>query len=104
MKNSLKLSVVIPAYNEEGNIAATVDGIRAVLLREAIPYELVLVDDNSADATATVLETLAAADPGVVVVRREPPRGFGRAVRSGLERATGDVIVICMADLSDDPE
>ncbi|MFP5259936.1 MAG: glycosyltransferase family 2 protein, partial [Acidobacteriota bacterium] len=44
------------------------------------------------------------ADPGVAVVRREPPRGFGRAVRSGLERATGDVIVICMADLSDDPE
>lgn len=104
MKNSLKLSVVIPAYNEEGNIAATVDGIRAVLVREAIPYELVLVDDNSADATATVLESLAAADPGVVVVRRDPPRGFGRAVRSGLERATGDVIVICMADLSDDPE
>lgn len=104
MKNSLKLSVVIPAYNEEGNISATVDGIRAVLVREAIPYELVLVDDNSADATGAVLESLAAADPGIVVVRRQPPRGFGRAVRSGLERASGEVIVICMADLSDDPE
>lgn len=104
MKNSMKLSIVIPAYNEEGNITTTVNGIRAVLVREAIPYELVLVDDNSADATATVLETLAAADPGIVVVRREPPRGFGRAVRSGLERATGEVIIICMADLSDDPE
>ncbi|MHC1791195.1 glycosyltransferase family 2 protein [Solidesulfovibrio sp.] len=103
-KNSYKLSIVIPAYNEEGNITATVEGIRAVLLREAIPYELVLVDDNSADATLTVLDGLAAADPGIVVVRREPPRGFGRAVRSGLERASGDVIVICMADLSDDPE
>lgn len=104
MKNTMKLSIVIPAYNEEGNITATVDGIRSVLVREAIPYELVLVDDNSADATASVLEGLAAADPGIVVVRREPPRGFGRAVRSGLERATGDVIIICMADLSDDPE
>ena len=104
MKNSLKLSVVIPAYNEEGNITATVDGIRAVLVRESIPYELVLVDDNSADATGTVLEALAAADPGIVVVRRQPPRGFGRAVRSGLEKASGEVIVICMADLSDDPE
>ncbi|WP_075356448.1 glycosyltransferase family 2 protein [Desulfovibrio sp. DV] len=104
MKNSMKLSIVIPAYNEEGNITTTVDGIRSVLVREAIPYELVLVDDNSADATGNVLDTLAAADPGIVVVRRESPRGFGRAVRSGLERATGDVIIICMADLSDDPE
>ncbi|KHK00685.1 glycosyltransferase family 2 protein [Desulfovibrio sp. TomC] len=104
MKNSMKLSIVIPAYNEEGNITSTVEGIRAVLVRESIPYELVLVDDNSADATGAVLETLAAADPGIVVVRREPPRGFGRAVRSGLDRATGEVIIICMADLSDDPE
>ena len=104
MENSLKLSVVIPAYNEEGNITATVEGIRAVLVREHIPYELVLVDDNSTDATGTVLETLAGADSGIVVVRRQLPRGFGRAVRSGLECATGDVIVICMADLSDDPE
>ena len=104
MKNTMKLSIVIPAYNEEGNITTTVDGIRSVLVREAIPYELVLVDDNSADATGNVLDTLAAADPGIVVVRREPPRGFGRAVRSGLERATGEVIIICMADLSDDPE
>jgi dolichol-phosphate mannosyltransferase len=104
MKNALKLSVVIPAYNEEGNITATVDGIRAVLRREAIPYELVLVNDNSADSTGAVLDTLAAADPGILPVHRESPRGFGRAVRSGLERATGDVIVICMADLSDDPE
>lgn len=104
MKNAMLLSVVIPAYNEEGNITATIDGIRSVLRREGVPYELVLVNDNSADATGSVLDALAEADPGVVVVHREPPRGFGRAVRAGLERASGDVIVICMADLSDDPE
>lgn len=104
MKNSLTLSVVIPAHNEERNIEGTVAGLRAVLAREGIPYELVLVDDNSSDATAAVLDALAAADARVVMVRREPPRGFGRAVRSGLERATGEVIVLCMADQSDDPE
>ncbi len=98
------LSVVIPAHNEEGNIAATVEALVAVLRREAIPYELVLVDDNSTDGTGAMLESLAAADPGVVVVRRTPPRGFGRAIRAGLERARGDVLVICMADRSDDPE
>ncbi len=99
-----KLSVVIPAYNEEGNITATVAGLQQVLVREAIPYELVLVDDNSTDGTAATLAGLAAADPGVTVVRRQPPRGFGRAVRAGLARADGDVIVLCMADQSDDPE
>lgn len=104
MRNALTLSVVIPAHNEEGNITATVAGLRQVLAREGIPYELVLVDDNSTDATAGVLEGLAGEDAGVVVVRREPPRGFGRAVRDGLARATGDVIVLCMADQSDDPE
>ena len=102
--HTLLLSVVIPAHNEEKNIAATVAGLTAVLRREAIPYELVLVDDNSTDATEAVLAGLAAADASVVAVRREPPRGFGRAVRSGLERARGEVIVLCMADQSDAPE
>lgn len=104
MNHTLSLSVVIPAHNEEGNIAATVAGLRRVLVREAIPYELVLVDDNSTDGTAEVLAGLAGCDPHVVVVRREPPRGFGRAVRAGLGEAGGDVIVLCMADQSDDPE
>lgn len=104
MEYTSLLSVVIPAHNEEGNITATVGGLQRVLRREAIPYEMVLVNDNSLDATADVLETLAAADPAIVVVQRTPPRGFGRAVRAGLERCRGDVIVICMADQSDDPE
>ncbi|MGE4538274.1 MAG: glycosyltransferase family 2 protein [Desulfovibrio sp.] len=104
MDQLLTLSVVIPAHNEEGNIRDTVAGLRRVLTREAIPYELVLVNDNSTDGTDAVLAALAGEDPHVVIVRRAPPRGFGRAVRAGLEQAGGDVIVICMADQSDDPE
>ncbi len=104
MKHTLTLSVVIPAHNEEQNIEATVQGLRHTLTRAGIPFELVLVNDNSTDATGDVLQSLAAADPAVVVVDRQPPRGFGRAVRSGLERATGEVIVICMADRSDSPD
>jgi dolichol-phosphate mannosyltransferase len=102
--HTLTLSIVIPAHNEEKNIEGTVAGLQRVLRREGIPYELMLVDDNSTDATGEVLKRLAASDPAVVAVRREPPRGFGRAVRAGLEKATGDVIVICMADQSDSPE
>lgn len=104
MTKLLTLSVVIPAHNEEDNITATVEGLRRVLIREAIPYELVLVNDNSTDGTAEVLDGLAANDPNVVVVCREPPRGFGRAVRAGLARAGGDVIVLCTGDQSDNPE
>jgi dolichol-phosphate mannosyltransferase len=104
MEQPPTLSVVIPAHNEEGNIAATVAGLQRVLRREAIPYELVLVDDNSRDGTGAVLAALAEADAAIVTVRRFPPRGFGRAVRAGLERVSGDIVVICMADQSDDPE
>ena len=104
MKHTTKLSIVIPAYNEEGNITTTVNGVRSVLVREQIPYEIVLVDDNSTDATGAAMESLAAPDPCIRIKRRKPPRGFGRAVRCGLESVTGDVVVICMADLSDDPE
>ncbi|EFL50704.1 glycosyl transferase family 2 [Solidesulfovibrio fructosivorans JJ]] len=104
MDEQLTVSVVIPAHNEEGNIRDTVAGLRRVLTREAIPYELVLVNDNSTDGTEGVLEALAAQDAHVTIVRRSPPRGFGRAVRAGLEQAGGDVIVICMADQSDNPE
>lgn len=104
MEHSMTLSVVIPAHNEEGNIRATVESLRQVLVREDIPYELVLVNDNSTDGTDAVLAALAREDPRVTVVRRTPPRGFGRAVRAGLEQAGGDVIVLCMADQSDNPE
>jgi dolichol-phosphate mannosyltransferase len=101
--HTLKLSVVIPAYNEEQNIRATVEEIQPTLREEGIPYELILVNDCSRDKTPEVIAEMMREDPAIVTVDRTPPGGFGRAVRSGLEVLTGDVVAIYMADQSDDP-
>jgi dolichol-phosphate mannosyltransferase len=104
MKNELKYSIVIPAYNEANNLLKTVEDLKKVLHRERIPNEIILVDDNSNDGTRQIIEKLVQSDAGIVLVDRTPPRGFGRAVRSGLEVVSGGAVVICMADRSDDPE
>jgi dolichol-phosphate mannosyltransferase len=100
----VKLSVVIPARNEEHSIGATVGDLTAALQRERIPYEIVIVDDASTDATADVAGRLAEADADVRYLRSPYRNGFGFAVRAGLEVFTGDAVAIVMADGSDDPE
>lgn len=101
----MKLSVVIPAYNEEQNIAACLHELRKTFGEKyRIPYEIICVNDNSRDNTEAVIRGVMQEDPCVRIVNRRPPGGFGRAIRSGLEHVTGDVVIIYMADLSDDPE
>lgn len=100
----MKLSVVIPARNEAGNIGTAIDVVRERLGREGIAYEIVVVDDGSSDATGAEVEGRRQVDPGVVLVRNPGPNGFGRAVRLGLASFTGDAVVVMMADGSDDPD
>ena len=100
----MRLSILIPARNEAANVGATIDAVRARLLREGVEYEIVVVDDGSDDDTAEVVLARAAGDARIVLVRNEGLHGFGRAVRRGLDAFTGDAVVIMMADASDDPE
>jgi dolichol-phosphate mannosyltransferase len=104
MKNIMLLSVVIPAYNEADNLDVTVNALTQVLIREEVPFEIIVVNDNSSDNTSQVIDELKKDNPNVVRVDRMPPGGYGRAVRSGLEVCRGEVIIIYMADNSDDPE
>jgi dolichol-phosphate mannosyltransferase len=100
-----KLSIVIPAYNEEKNIAKCINELQSALREKyEIPYEIVVVNDNSNDNTESVVRAEMTMDSSVKIVNRTPPGGFGRAVRSGMEFVTGDVVVVYMADLSDSPE
>jgi len=100
----LKLSVVIPAHNEQGNIGQCLDELTAVLnQQQRIPYEIIVVNDNSTDDTEALVLGRAERNPRIRCVSRTPPGGFGRAIRAGIDAVTGDVVVICMADLSDDP-
>ncbi|MGH2961202.1 MAG: glycosyltransferase family 2 protein, partial [Solirubrobacterales bacterium] len=100
----MELSVLIPAHNEVGSIATTIEGAVGVLEREGIDHEVVVVDDASSDGTAAAVERLAADNPHVRCLRSHYSRGFGFAVRAGLDRFEGDAVAIVMADGSDDPE
>lgn len=100
----MKLSVVMPAQNEEGSVGATVEGVVAALEREGIDYEVVVVDDDSEDSTGRVVEAIGAANPRVRCHRSHYERGFGMAIRAGLDVYEGDAVAIVMADASDDPE
>lgn len=97
------LSVVIPCRNERLVIADTVRAITRELDRHGILHEVVCVDDHSTDGTAESLAALGAADPRWRWVPNERRPGFGLAVRTGLESARGEAVVIAMADASDDP-
>jgi len=100
----VKLSVVIPARNEEGSVGQTVTETIDALVREGVDYEIVVVDDGGSDRTAAVVEELAADDPRVRCVSSPYRNGYGFAVRAGLEHYTGDAVAIMMADGSDSPE
>ena len=100
----MKLSVVIPAYNEEGSIAATVESIVTTLSGEQIDHDVIVVDDSSTDGTADVVAGLAQEHPQVRCLPSPYRNGFGFAVRAGLEAFEGDAVAIVMADGSDSPE
>ena len=100
----MKLSVVIPAHNEEGSIGQTVSSLALTLDADSIPHEIVVVADHCSDRTVAEVEALIPKHPGVRVITNERPGGFGYAVRAGLDAYTGDAVAIMMADLSDSPE
>jgi len=100
----LKLSVVIPAHNEEGCIESTVRALISELNSAAIPHEILVINDNSRDSTEKILLSLEKELPSLRHINNSPPNGFGFAVRRGLDNFTGDCVAIYMADASDNPQ
>jgi dolichol-phosphate mannosyltransferase len=100
----VKLSVVIPAHNEEGCIASTVRALHGALATATIEHEILVVNDNSTDATGAILRRLDAEIGPLRRLDNPPPAGFGFAVRKGLQHVSGDAVAIYMADASDRPD
>lgn len=98
-----KLSVVIPARDEEAAIGPSVEHLHLELVMQNVPHEIVVVDDGSTDGTWAAVNELAKRISEVVPVRNEGSHGFGRAITAGFEAMSGDAVVVMMADESDDP-
>lgn len=96
----MKLSIVVPCYNESKDIAKNSEIIKNYLQSIKQDYELILVNDGSKDNTKEVIEAI----PGVKALSYEPNRGKGGAVKYGIENATGDYVLFMDADLSTDLE
>ena len=94
------LSVIIPCFNERRTILAVLERVQRVDIRK----EVIVVDDGSSDGTRELLAHLNGLCAGVKVLFHEQNRGKGAAIRTGLEQATGEIVIIQDADLEYDPE
>ena len=106
MYEMVKISCVVPAYNEEENLEELIERLIPVLesYDETKDYEIILVNDNSTDNTPTIIDALANENPRIKPVHRASTPGFGNAIKEGFKHAEGDIIIPVMGDLSDEPK
>jgi dolichol-phosphate mannosyltransferase len=104
MSEPKKISIVIPSFNEEGNIPIMVETLHKVIKPLNFEYELIFVDDGSKDATISILKELAATDENLYYIELSRNFGHQNALMAGLDKATGDAIITMDGDLQHPPE
>lgn len=97
------LSLILPAYNEQDRLPATLDAWVSYLSEQRYTWEIVVSDDGSSDRTSSVALIRAVSDPRIIVVKGPENQGKGAAVRRGMEAARGDVMLSSDADLAVPP-
>jgi glycosyltransferase involved in cell wall biosynthesis len=104
----MKISIIVPAHNEEKVIGKTLSSLLKVLEKSKLDYEIIAVDDNSDDATLKIMKSFARRSKKIKVIhkklKRKGPSGLGSALTYGFAHAKGDVLIPFMGDLSDDPK
>ena len=96
----IKLSVIIPCYNEEKTIFLIVEKIKKI---KNLTIEIIIVDDCSTDTTSDVLKNISQVYPDIKIIRHEHNSGKGSAIQSGIKLVTGNIVLIQDADLEYDP-
>lgn len=95
-----KLSIIIPAYNEENSVISVINNIRGVMKKITFPWEIVVVNDGSTDNTKKLLEN----EGGIILVNHPSRKGYGASLKSGVKKSEGDFVLFIDADGQQDPE
>ncbi len=99
-----KISIVIPSFNEEGNIKIIVKALNEVMQKLNYSYELIFVDDGSSDKTLSILQEISAIDSNVFFIELSRNFGHQNALKAGLDLASGDCIITMDGDMQHPPE
>ena len=100
----LKLSIIIPAKDEEGDIENTIISIHNSLKTNNVEHEILIINDHSVDSTLEILSSLEKKIKELKIINNSGKPGFGLAIRQGLKNYSGDIVAIVMADGSDSPK
>ena len=100
----MKLSIIIPAKDEEGDIENTLISIHNILKTNNVEHEILIINDHSVDSTLEILSSLEKTIKELKIINNSGKPGFGLAIRQGLENYSGDIVAIVMADGSDSPK
>ncbi len=98
-KPIMKVSILIPLYNEAGNAEEIIKRVRSTECEK----EIIVIDDGSVDGSRDILKTLQEQDPSLIAILHEKNQGKGGAIQTGLKRISGDLVLIQDADLEYDP-
>lgn len=99
----MELSIVVPIYNEEGNVSALYESVTSALSGSGLDYELILVDDGSTDGSYSLLREIAGSDGRVKVIRFRRNFGQTAAMAAGFDNSTGKVVIPMDGDMQNDP-
>ncbi len=102
-KEKVEISVVVPVYNEEGNLPVLIPKLKKVLEGLGCSWEMIFVDDGSFDGSPKILRDMASRTPSLRVLRLRENRGLSTALVAGMKEARGEKIVTLDSDLQNDP-